>query len=326
MNELKRRFVDDFKIPITVFEEPYWSFQISLFEKEFKSQTSWARLLEGIENEYNGSVEKFLGDFYSYRESLIQSIHDSEAFDLLKNLPPIPKTPEIDCQGGDNIYNEARIGKSYVSIDLRKANIQALMWISDKFFDSTRGEKVGDVYKRWLLSHMPEGKELLEWYVSESKYLRQVILGNCNAKSQIKVEKYLIKTAGLLVHVYIPDSKIIQVGSDEMILEVPGKVELDGIEDLVLRELKIDVKIENFKLSSIEFLTKNGHSVRVYKKTDHHSGNITYKGIQRQYYSQIYELLNGLEPDPERRDVVFYYEKEPAMFIGRLTMVGENGN
>ena len=40
MNELKRRFVDDFKIPITVFEEPYWSLQISLFEKEFKSQTS----------------------------------------------------------------------------------------------------------------------------------------------------------------------------------------------------------------------------------------------------------------------------------------------
>ena len=111
-----------------------------------------------------------------------------------------------------------------------------------------------------------------------------------------------------------------------MILEVPGKVELDGIEDLVLRELKIDVKVENFKLSSIEFLTKNSHSVRVYKKTDHHSGNITYKGIQRQYYSQIYELLNELEPDPERRDMVFYYEKEPAMFIGRLTMVGENGN
>lgn len=326
MNTLKSRFVDDFKLPITVYEEPYWSFQISLFEKEFGSETSWTKLIKGIENEYGGSYEAFLSDFYAYRESLIQGIHGSPAFDLLKNLPPIPKTQEINCQGGENIYNEARVGKSYVSIDLRKANIQALMWLSDDFFGSKKGEKVNDVYKRWLLSYMPEGKELLKWYVSESKYLRQVILGNCNAKSQIKVEKYLVRQAGLMIHSHIPGSTIIQVGNDEMILEVPGKVDPDGMEDLVFDETGIDVKVENFRLSSIEFLTQNGHTVRVYKKTDLNSGKATYKGIQRQYYSQIYEILNGIEPDPDDRDMVFYYEKEPAKFIGRLTLVGENGN
>ena len=61
---LKKRFVDDLKFPITVFEDGYWEFYLELYEKEFHVKTLWEKLLEDIEGEYEGNIQSFLSDFY----------------------------------------------------------------------------------------------------------------------------------------------------------------------------------------------------------------------------------------------------------------------
>jgi len=333
IDALKARFIDDLKYPITVFEEPYWSFYLNLYELEKKSCQSWVRLCFMIEEEYDGKIKPFLEDFYACREALIQSLQTCSAYEKYNSmeLPSVDKSFFGNNIKKNDIYNEGYVGGTYISIDLKKANVQAFNYVSPEFF----GQKIDDdhtvdqVYEAWIKKHT-EGKKTLSWYVPQSKYIRQVIFGNCNPKRQIRIEESLVCEAGKLVIGWLKKGhEVVEIGSDEMVLKVP-ELELDEknykkLEETILHVLGVQVKIEPYKLSSLEFQTGNGHTLRVYKKNHIREGKgPEYKGIHKHYHAQIYESIHNIPVSPEEYDLVFYQEKEPAKFINRIKFIGEN--
>lgn len=332
--DIKQRFVDDFKIPIPVFEDPYWEFYLSLYEKEFQARTYWEKLMQGIEEEYQGNTSEFLRDFYALRESLINAIKDCPDYQRYNEGPVLVLKPNFGPNvKKDDIYNEGFLGGPYWSVDLKKANVQAFCSISPNFFNGTigLGSRVDKVYTEWVLSHVGD-KKTLTWYAPMSKYMRQVIFGNCNPKRQIKIEEGLVGEAAHMVLDFIgrEDTKVISYGSDEVVLKVSpevvaGEAELNEIECYILDRLHTEVRVEPFTLSSLEFENATGNKIRAYKKTYLRPGRgVEYKGISRHYYAQIFEQIHNIPVDPDGKDLVFYQEKEPAKFANRLKFIGEN--
>jgi len=331
---LKRRFVDDLKFPVTVFEDGYWEFYLGLYEKEFHIKTLWNKLLKGIEEEYEGSIQSFLSDFYKMREEIITSIKTSEGYKQFNNENMeerfgIKNLPFFGVKKSD-IYNEGSVNSWYISLDLKKANFQALNYYDRNIFtDKELGEQDLDTYYTNWINSFIEGKQTLSWYAPTSKYLRQVIFGNCNPSRQITVERYLIGNfCNKLLESNILKGKkveVIEFGADEIVLKLEN---IDGWDEegfqgqirSLCDAMGITVKAKVFFLTSIEFKTPNDHTIRVYKK-QFNTGDFEYKAINRFWYAQVYELLNNIQPDPEDRDLVFYQEKEVAKFVGRIKLV-----
>lgn len=120
--KLRLRFIDDLSYPVSVVEDPYFDYQLSLCPGGIED---WKRLKEGIEKEYEGNPELFLQAYYEVREKMIQDLQGSEKF----KEAVVPEVDRKEVARSKDIYNEEYAGrkKVYVSIDLKKANVQAFL-------------------------------------------------------------------------------------------------------------------------------------------------------------------------------------------------------
>ena len=345
IDKLKLRFVDDLKIPITVVQDPYWDFYLDLYEPELKSRTLWNKLLNGIKEEYNDNPQLFLDDFYKLREALIVAVKETQGYnDFLKaKLQDHYDSKMFPFSGvqKNDIYNEQWTGKHFISIDLKKANIQALNYYCPEIFNvgllGREHSNITSLYESWLAKFLG-GKKTLGWYVPMSKYIRQVVFGNCKPERQITIERWLVGKAAEEVLALLREnnikSEVVEFGSDEVVIYLPDGELLDPsmfeslrntlsttpIDSSDILSQPVDVKIMPFNLSTITYLTPGGHTVRIYKKS-YPDGTCEYKTINKFWHAQIYEDLHGLQPDPDDKDLVFYQEKEVAKFLGRLKRV-----
>lgn len=358
LKKLKGRFNDDQKLQVSVLEEPYWSYLLGLYGKT----DLWESLLRGIDQEYDGSAEKFLEDFYGVRERMIQDIKESpqwpvfnqpqgrkvyleefahEHFDL---AGPFYNVDRGGIKKGD-IYNEQSCGKMFLELDLSKANLQALSYFWPGFLTGrgiTTGYGAEELWDEWTGKYLTGKPDTLAWYIRESKYLRQVVFGNLNADRQVKLERYLVWNAGLKVTQWLDKEGIgweyAQLGSDELMLRVERAPDMERLVAEVIAPLQtqplipsdpfssgISVKAGLFTLYGYEFRTPADHAVRVYKKRYLGEDRIEWKKIEKTYRPQIWEILHGIPSDPEEKDLVFTYQKEGnAKFLGRLRLVAEN--
>lgn len=329
LNQLKHRFIKDLSAPILVFEDNYWDFAIGLY-KEYGDL--WNKLVQGIEEEYNGEVQRFLDEFAEVNNKIIDTIKSSEGYKTF--ITGDYKKFEIkrpEGVGSGDIYKEDRINKWYLTVDLEKANVQSLNFNDPNIFVGKKvDENIGitEIYNEWIAnSLLRPSQKLLQWYIPKSKYVRQKTFGNCNPGRQTMVETFMVDKAGRFVaeKLGLQESSMRILSTDEMIFELIGNIKnFEGIEEVraqVQRELGICVKIETFYLRLIKFRTTNEHDVDVYVRDFGGKKPNAYKGIPGFYYTQIYEILNNIEPDPEGRDLAFYQEKEIAKFVNRLRKI-----
>lgn len=374
IRKLKHRFVDDQKLNLTVIDDPYWDFYLDLFEKELGSRTLWDKVVKGIHEEYDGNIPKFLEDFYAVRDKMIKDIraltdesgtnmfdvfnqpdqtvrpgYEHQHYDVNGPFYTVPAEERKEIRKGD-VYNEACTGHTFLSLDLEKANVQALSYFYPPFITGKQIDReysVRDMYEEYLAKYLQEEglSEVLTFYISRSKYFRQVVFGNLNADRQTKIEKYLIWNAGKKITAWLTSLDVsweyAQLGSDELVVEIldptndipkfygelqteVGKLQEGPLIPDDPHSMGITVRAEIFDLIGYEFLTASDHSVRVYKKK-YRDGRVEYKKLERTYRAQIYEILNGLPFDPSERDMVFNYQKEAnAKFLNRLRLVSEN--
>jgi hypothetical protein len=199
----------------------------------------------------------------------------------LKNIPDL------------NIYNQSSIGKTFVSIDLKKANFQAFKFINPLIVFNA------DTYEDMIDMFTPEKNE----YFRTSKYTRQVIFGKLNPKRTITVEKYIMGR----VYEYINESmekifsecKLIAYKSDELIYEVYDSnlddidQSLKNFEYLIAYGMKIDVRIEIFKVGRIECKNHNGITVDCYIRQNLVTGEEILKSCSQIFYPQFYKIWKG---------------------------------
>lgn len=305
MKKLRYRFIDDFGYQVTVVEDPYFEYQLSLNPG---AEDDWEKLEKGIKEEYDGNEEAFLEEFYATKRAMLQTLQTSEEWGAAE----VPNSPEVKANK-HNFYTQeyADKGRIFMSIDLRKANVQAFAKIDPLLFGWPSNDievpySADYLWKNFVRKHIPYEKKTLWWYVCRSKHIRQVIFGNCDPKKQVAIERTMVWEQTKEVFKVYPDAKVLMFGTDEVILEM-GKMP----DRYIPRVPRVDTRIEVFSLKSIPFLTPSGNIIRVYERE-----GIDYKCIPRNYYAQIIKLLRGEEPG--EMDLVFYSEKELSKFIGKL--------
>ena len=313
IKKFRQRFVKDYNLPINVFDDNLFEYYIQLYD--FFPYHRYKEAIEKIENEYDGCVEKWLEYCASVRDNAINGVMETEEYKKFNSMDLNQYNFTPIC-GERSCYTEETSGKRFLSIDLKKANFQALKY-AGVISDAT--------YEQFI--HRFGGDD----YIANSKYLRQVIFGKMNPSRQIKIEKYLMSKVYEAIKDITEDYglTIFSMNSDELIFEIPkefydnGLIDYENsrelansIYDLVGENIGVEIKVEYIEVKRLPIVSANGTKIDAYERTNLFTNQKTLKKASTTFFPQIYKLWN--EMLIEDYDMAFYFENQLATFNQEL--------
>ena len=313
---LRRRFVKDFNLPINIVDDPYFGYYMRAYD--FFPREDYANILHEITEKYEGNIDAWLQHYAEIRDNMITTILNSDAYKAfnemsLDNFKTPQKVEYLNTVRDLNIYNNTYTGCTFVSIDLKKANFQALKYVNpDIVLGCDTYEELIDKFG---------GDE----YFKKSKYTRQVVFGKLNPQRTIKVEKFLIHSIfaderNKFFGVLLDNMELLSVKSDEIIFKVipenllVTKELLDAVREEIKVNNGLDVRVEAFNLERIVCTNHNGTVVDGYKRCFFLEGErYDLKNVSSIFFPQIYAFCNGKQLC--ENDLVFRAEDQIATFL-----------
>jgi len=297
----KERFCKDRNIPIRIFQEPYFTDRLTLYDKFYGTLKKWDIFLSEL-SKYNCEQDYF-EEYNRVKDAAILDIKNTEAYHKFneedmnkyavthKNLP------------NKNIFKSSNDGKCFISIDMRKANFSSLHHYNSDIFGGVES------WEEFI------GRYTGNQHIINSKYIRQVILGNCNPKRHITYEKYLMDGAlTYLTEVFISMDRVVFFSNDEIVVDV-SDMDKNKQERIVfairngMKDMPVPLKTELFILHKI--VRTDGY----YKEIIDENGNteIEFKCLDN--YALPFVLRKFLGEDVTENDKIFYHEGLLAKFI-----------
>jgi len=299
--KILKTFTKDYSLPIQVLREPYFSYFIDLYDKDYQSKAKLQLLKDTID--LVGSEEKFLNLRHQICNNMIESIKQTEAYNefALGNMDRFT-VPNKGYPSKD-IFRPENAGRYFLSIDLKKANFQTLKhFFPEAVFNCNSYQ---DLIGRFTDLD----------YFKESKYLRQMIFGNLNPKRQKRIQRFMMEQIlDWTVKENIFEEKDLRmVSSDEIVVELENPVDLSGytnpLETNIRSDLGYDARIEIYRLESI------GNSNFYVKKFINKEGS-ELMCVPLVYFAQAYKKVNGMELT--ENDLCFMYEQQVCKFLEPL--------
>lgn len=299
--KLKERFCKDCNIPLRLFKEPYFTDRLQLYNSYYNTLDKWNIFVRELEK-YK-CEQDYLEEYNRVKDAAIKDIKDSDGYKRFNAEDMNEYTVKYKDLLGKDIYKPSNVGKLFISIDMKKANFSALKDYDRSIFRNA------DTWEEFI------GRYTENEHIINSKYIRQVILGNCNPKRHITYEKYLM---GQVIEILIDElglftSDIVFFSNDEIIIDMEGYI--DCIRNRQVIECKIKeffntpFRIELFYLRKIT--GTNGYYKEIVK-------NI----IEREYefkclnnYTLPFVLRKFNEEEITENDKVFYHEGLLSKFI-----------
>ncbi|EPD59223.1 hypothetical protein HMPREF1215_00831 [Coprococcus sp. HPP0074] len=299
--KLKERFCKDCNIPLRLYKEPYFMDRLQLYDSYYNALDKWNIFVRELDK-YK-CEQDYLEEYNRVKNAAINDIKISDGYKRFNEEDMNKYTVKYKDLPGKDIFKTSNNGKLFISIDMRKANFSALKFYNRSIFDNA------DTWEKFI-ERYTEDKHIVN-----SKYIRQVILGNCNPKRQVTYEKYLM---GLVLEVLIDElgysaSDIAFFSNDEIVIDI-GKYEdcirkRELIEWQIKGYFNIPFRIELFYLRKIT--GTNGYYKEIVK-------NI----IEREYefkclnnYTLPFVLRKFNEEEITENDKVFYHEGLLSKFI-----------
>ena len=243
-DKLKARFVRDYKIPIRLYTEPYFTERIELLDRFYDTKFKWQTFVEMIEKFPN--EEEYFAMYNSTKETAMDFIKSSEGFNNFNKLDMNLFAVKNKNLPSKDIFKPTFIGKTFISIDMKKANFNALKYYNASIFDGA---------ETWeeFISKFTDCK-----YFIDSKYIREVIMGNCNPGRVSTYEKHLTDMIlTLLEDEGITLDKIVFFSNDEIVIDTSDmdRAAALKIAENVQANAFVPLRIEDFSLRAV---TKNG--------------------------------------------------------------------
>lgn len=297
----KERFCKDCNIPIKIFQEPYFTDRLTLYDKFYGTLGKWNVFLSEL-GKYHCEQDYF-EEYNRVKDAAILDIKSTEAYqkfneeDMNKYAVSHKNLPNKD------IFKLSKDGKCFISIDMRKANFSSLCHYNADIF----GE--ANFWEEFI------GRYTDNQHIINSKYIRQVILGNCNPKRHITYEKYLMDGAlTYLTEVFISMNRIVFFSNDEIVLDV-SDMDKNKQERIVfaisngMKDMPVPLKTELFVLHKI------GGTDGYYKEIMGENENIEIEFKCLDNFALPFVLRKFLGEDVTESDRVFYHEGLLAKFI-----------
>ena len=281
--EFNKKFVRDLKLPIAVWEYPYFSYFLKLIDPYYNSVSHYEMFINSINN-HGG--ELFFKNISELLHKSIDDIKSKKIYEEFNNfkLEQLKKEVKIESR---ELYHQDNDGKSFISIDLVKANFQSIHYLFPDFFDGA------NTYQDFV-------KNLgFNDYMVVSKQIRQVLFGNLNPQRQQKIQKYMMnKVAEFLIDSGVSVNNIYSLSSDELVFENTG-YNLEKIKEQ-LNGTGFNLRVESFKLE------KPFKQAMFVKKID--DGSFVFKMVPT---SMMAEFIKKFEGRPlEDYDFHFYDENK----------------
>ena len=296
-NRAKERFCKDCNIPIRLFQEPYFLDRIELFDKFYGTVEKWNRFVAELQK-YNCEQDYF-EEYNRVKDAAINSIKESESYqrfnseDMNKFAITHKDLPNKD------IFKPTNNEKIFISIDMRKANFSSLHSYDKNMFRGT------DTWEDFI-SQFTDNEHIIN-----SKYIRQVILGNCNPKRHITYEKYLMDQTLSLLY-----DRIVFFSNDEIVYDMTTASNLhmlslvrNCVEERLGTKSNIPFRVELFSLHKIN--GTDGYCKKIHKENGEY--DIEFKCLDN--YMMPFVLRHFLGEKITESDKVFYHEGLLAKFI-----------
>jgi hypothetical protein len=212
--------------------------------------------------------------------------------------------------GNQKFYHKDNAEKSFVSIDLKKANFQAFRFFNPNIIDSHSS------YEDFVKTVINDSYD----YFYQSKQIRQVIFGNLNPKRQQKIQKYLMSVIlDVLMKSGMDSDAVFNNSADELIVSdnsekiILGKgiSKSDIVNTLKLHEItnSLDLHIEDFCLEQVHpdfsFFVKNNSN-----------GKKEFKNVPSYNMAEVFKYYNNIEVI--EKDLSFFYEGRIASFKNKI--------
>ena len=297
---LKARFCKDYNILIKIYKEPYFTDRLILFDKFYNTLEKWNIFIKEM-SKYK-SEQDYLEEYNSVKDVAISSIKNSKAYQQFNNEDMnIYKVSHLNLPSND-IFKTTNDKKIFVSIDMKKANFSSLHYYNNKIFN----EK--NTWEEFISSFTTNE------HIIHSKYIRQVILGNCNPKRHITYEKYLMdQVLTFLEQNFVPIQQIVFFSNDEIVIDVTNaNYNMDKVNKLQIalnHEFTFPLKVEMFKLHKIQ--GTDGYYKEIY--TIDNETNIEFKCLDG--YIVPFVLRYFMNEEVTESDKVFYSQGLMSKFI-----------
>ena len=308
-DSLCRRFISDNNLQFQFVDYNHFNYCINLFGKKH----DWDALLKVIKERFDNNPNKFLDEYYQLRDKIITDFLDKKEYKFFNeemNLNDFALDKDSRNITSNNIYNRENLGKTFLSIDLKKANFQTMKHISSSMVNNraTYEDFIGDYTD-------------LD-YIKNSKYTRQVVFGKLNPKRQITCEKFFTNEIRKLIEteIYAMSGKIVSMSNDELVYEIttPENINDNLIQKLVEKIKSITdftVHADLFKLNGYEFqFMEAGVCKFTFFEKVFSDGSKKLISVPMPFYKMVYKLMNNIPLEDE--DYLFEYDKNViCMFI-----------
>jgi hypothetical protein len=320
LHHLRSRFVRDYNLPIQVLQSPYFEYYIDLYEGYNCAKSKWDYLTNLVNIHYQGNENRFLEEYGKMRDLIITDMENSDAYKefIECDMSKYAVNNEFGKISKQALYIEPNHNKYFISVDLKKANFQALKLHNPEIVSNCTD------YEEFILHYLGKEHPALH-YFQESKYSREVIFGKLNVPRQMTIQKFIMsKVFEQLLGDETCRLKIVSSNTDEMIFEA---TEADIKQKYAciyrkINELPFQLRVEGFHLQYEKFIAGSESTITVYKKTitcGSNSEKINLMCCPSTYFPQVYKLISGKELN--NSDLVFYYEQQLCRFLESLRKI-----
>lgn len=297
---LKKRFCKDCNLPINLYDEPYFTQRLQILDIQFgcvKKFDDFCAELENYENE-----QSYFEYYNIVKDSVINMIKDNPEYirflnDEFADVKIIKRTITV---GNNNLYVEDNDGKTFVSIDMKKANFTALRHYAPAMF------KNKETWEEYI------GAFTNSKHIKNSKYIRQVILGACNPKRQVAYEYYLMAILYLhIINTLGDEVNVFSLGTDEIIISVDGtSCSANRLKEVIADCPQNIGSLVRFEMFDLQKVGDYGWMKVIY---DGDNDKVVFKTINADIYHQIIKHYWN-QPITED-DLVFRYNGTLARFL-----------
>lgn len=291
---LKKRFCKDTDLPINLYHEPYFTERIHLFNDLFDSVEKLETFKKDLSNFKN--EEEYFEYYNKVKDNFINNLKAKKEYEefLTCNMNKF-SVPDYKV-GGKSVFTETNIGKRLISIDLKQANFHAMKFFNRNLVDNK------DTYEELIGQFTPLK------HIIKSKYIRQVVFGNCNPKRQVTIEKFMMHFVMEILLKYMDTKHILTYMSDEIVFEYFDGVDLESI----YKELDQLQKEKGFLLHCEDYVLHKIENTEFYMKK-FVDGSVEFKCVNHLFYPFVARAYKGEEV--QENDKVFYHEGYLSKFI-----------
>lgn len=294
---MKKRFCKDYNLPVKLFDEPYFFQRLALCEYEgINPFDLWIKFFH--ETSQFSNEQEYFSYYNSVKDKIIEHIKGKESYNTFNNLDF--KVYNVDNKGvGENtVFRPFNNEKKLLSLDLVKGNFTAMKFFDDDLVDNK------ETYEEFM------GQFTDHQHIIESKYIRQVIFGNCNPRRQVAIEKYIMSNFFEECIKNFGKENILSYSSDEVVVDISNqpKVFIDSV-------LKV---METYEKTLNVVIHKNIYTMEVIPNSEFciqhfENGKKKLKNVPALFYPFVVKHL--LKQEITEDDKVFFHEGHKAKFI-----------